>query len=199
MYSTSQRKISPRALVGKVLLINGVVFVGISLLAGIYTLFSRMSTASTQGNTIAMVTGLLALIFALVGLLLVLVGLLLRLSPGGNSAPAAVVHQFYAALEIQDYTTALQYLDLSIGTPWGQMMAPDQLIEKVQVEFINKAQAYDAQYGKITHYALTGVQANPSRRLYIIKVTRLSGDTYKTKLRLMKQGSQWKIVGFDRF
>ena len=198
MYSTSQRKISPRALVGKILLINGIVFVGISLLAGAYTLFSRMSTSTIQGNTISMVTGLLALFFAVVGLLLILVGLLLRLSPGGNSGPATVVHQFYTALEIQDYTTAFQYLDLSIGTPWGQMMAPDQFMEKAQAEFINKAQEHDAQNGKITHYAFTRVQASPSRRIYTIKVTRLSGDSYSTRLRLMKQGNNWKIVSFDR-
>jgi hypothetical protein len=198
MYSTSQRIGNPRALVGKVLLINGVVFVGISLLAGAYTLFAPTSTTTTRGNSLSTAIGLLALIFAVVGLLLVLVGLLLWLLPGGESPTGTMVHQFYNALEIQDYTTAFQYLDLSIGTAWGQMMVPDQFIEKAQVEFINKAQAYDAQYGKITQYALTGVQANPSRRVYTIKVTRLSGDSYKTRLRLMKQGNDWKIVGFDR-
>jgi hypothetical protein len=199
MYSTSQQKGSPRALVGKVLLINGVVFVGISLLAGAYTLFAPTSTTTTRGNSLSTAIGLLALIFALVGLLLGLVGLLLWLLPSGESPTGTVVHQFYTALEIQDYTTAFQYLDLSIGTPWGQMTRPEELVEKAQAEFITKAQEYDAQYGKITHYALTGVQANPSRRLYTIKVTRLSGDSYKTRLRLMKQGYNWKIVGFDRF
>ncbi len=199
MDSPSPRTVSPRTLVGKILLMNGVVFIAISLVIGAYTLYSHMSTTSSQPGTISTVTGLLALIFAIVGLILGLVGLLLWLLPGSNSPPATVVHQFYTALENQDYTTAFQCLDLFIGTPWGQMMTPDDFIEKAQVEFINKAQEYDAQNGKITHYSLTGVQANPSRRLYTIRVTRLSRDSYKTRLRLMKQGYNWKIVGFDRF
>jgi len=190
MYSTSRRKVNPRALVGKILLLNGVVFVGISLLVGGYTLFSQMSTTSTQGNSISTVTGLLALIFAGVGLLEGLMGLLLWLLPGGDSPSANVVNKYYTALENEDYSTAFHYLDLSMGSSFGQMMT--------QAEFIKRAQAYDAQHGKVTNYSLAGIKANPSKRLFTIKVTR-KGDTYRTQLRLMKQGYNWKIVGFDRF
>ncbi len=199
MYSTSRRKANPRALVGKILLINGVIFVGISILAGAYTLYARMGTTSTQGNSISMVTGLLALIFAGVGLLEGLVGLLLWLLPGGDSPSANVVNHYYTALENQDYSTTFQYLDLSIGTPWGQMTTPDEFVSKAQVEFTNRAQEYDAQHGKITTYSFTGVRANPSERIYTMRVTRWGGASYRAKLRLMKQGYDWKIVSFDRF
>ena len=77
-----------------------------------------------------------------------------------------------------------------MGSSFGQMMT--------QAEFIKRAQAYDAQHGKVTNYSLAGIKANPSKRLFTIKVTR-KGDTYRTQLRLMKQGYNWKIVGFDRF
>ena len=188
--TSQQRRVNPRALVGKIVLFNGVVFVGISMLVGGYTLFSQMGTTSTQGNSISTVTGQLALIFAGVGLLEVLVGLLLWLLPGGDSPPANVVNQYYAALENQDYSTAFQYLDLSMGVPLGQMIT--------QADFIERAQAYDAEHGGITNYSLAGVRANPSKRVFTIKVTRWSG-AYRTQLRLTKQGYDWKIVGFDRF
>src|SRR5260370_40520544 len=109
------RRVNPRALVGKILLFNGVVFVGISLLVGGYTLFSQMGTTSTQGNSIWTVTGQLALIFAGVGLVEGVVGLVFWLLPGGDSPPAKVVNHYYAALENQEYSTAFQYLDLSLG------------------------------------------------------------------------------------
>ena len=180
--TSRRRRVNPRALVGKILLFNGIVFVGISVLLGGYTLLS-------QGNSISTVTGLLALIFAGVGLLEGLVGLLLWLLPGGDSAPATVVNQYYTALANQDYAAAFQYLDLSLVGPLGHMIT--------QAEFIERAQAYDAEHGKITNYSLAGVQANPSRRVFTIKVTRWSG-AYRTHLRLTKQGYNWKIVGFDR-
>ncbi len=191
MDPTSQRRrVNPRALVGKIVLFNGVVFVGISILVGGYTLFSQMGTTSTQANSISTVTGQLALIFAGVGLLEGLVGLVLWLLPGGDSPPVKVVNQYYAALENQEYSMAFQYLDLSLGGPLGQMMT--------QAEFIERAQAYDAEHGRITNYSLAGVRANPSKRVFTIKVTRWS-DAYRTQLRLTKQGDAWKIVGVDRF
>ena len=116
--------------------------------------------------------------------------LLLWLLPGGDSPSANVVNKYYTALENEDYSTAFHYLDLSMGSSFGQMMT--------QAEFIKRAQAYDAQHGKVTNYSLAGIKANPSKRLFTIKVTR-KGDTYRTQLRLMKQGYNWKIVGFDRF
>jgi hypothetical protein len=177
-------------LVGKILVFNGAVFVSLSVLLGGYTLFSQIGSPSTQGNSISMVTGLLAVIFAGGGLLEGLVGLLLRLLPGGDSPPATVVNHYYAALENQEYAAAFEDLDLSMGTPLGQTIT--------QAQFIERAQAYDAEHGRVTNYALAGVRANPSRRMFTIKVTRGSG-TYRANLRLAMQGSAWKIVGFDRF
>src|SRR5260370_25281629 len=137
--TSRRRRVNPRALVGKILLFNGVVFVGISMLLGGYTLFSQMGTTSTGGNSISTVTGLLALIFAGVGLLEGLVGLVVWLLPGGASPPANVVNHYYAALENQDYSTAFQYLDLSLGGPLGQIIT--------QAGFIERAQACDAEHG----------------------------------------------------
>lgn len=186
-----RRRVNPRALVGKILLFNGVVFVGISLLVGGYRLFTQMTTISTQANSISTVTGLLTLIFAGVGLVEGLVGLMIWLLPGGDSPPADEVNHYYAALENQDYATAFQSLDLSMGAaPLGRMMT--------QAEFIERAQAYDAQHGKVTDYSLAGVKANPSKRVFTIKVTRRSG-AYRTQIRLTKLGNAWKIVGVDRF
>ncbi len=185
-----QRRVSPQALVGKIFIINGLVFIGIAVLMGGYVLISQANTTSTPGNTIATVLQLLALIFGGVGLLESLVGLLLWLLPGRASPATSVVNEYYAALQNQDYATAFQYLDPFQGRPLSQMIT--------EAEFIERAQAYDAEHGRITGYSLAGVQINPSRRIYAIKVTR-GGSAYRTRLRLTGQGYSWKIVGFDRF
>lgn len=188
--ASRRQRINPRALVGKIFLFNGIIFIVVSALAGGYTLFSQAGATSPHGNGISTVTGLLSLIFAGVGLLEALVGLLLWLLPSGASPAATVVNQYYAALSNQEYATAFQYLDPFLGGPLGRMMT--------QAEFIERAQAYDTQHGQITAYSLAGVQANPSQRVYTIKVTRGSG-AYRTRLRLARQGVDWKIVGLDRF
>lgn len=187
--ASRRQRINPRALVGKIFLFNGIIFLVVSALAGGYTLFSQAGATSPHGNGISTVTGLLALIFAGVGLLEALVGVLLWLLPSSASPAATVVNQYYAAFANQDYATAFQYLDPFLGGP-GQMMT--------QAELIERAQAYDTQHGQITGYSLAGVQANPSQRVYTIKVTRGSG-AYRTRLRLARQGLDWKIVGLDSF
>lgn len=191
MELTSQRRqrINPRAMVGKVLLFNAIIDIIVGVLLGAITLFSQAGTTSTHGNGIS-ITGLLALIFAGVGLLEGLVGLVLWLLPGGVSPAASLVNQYYAALENQDYARAFQCLDPYMGGPLGRTVT--------QAEFIERAQAYDAEHGRVTHYALRGVRANPSMRVYTIKVTRRSG-AYRNRLRLAGQGYNWKIVSFDRF
>jgi len=188
--TSRQQRVNPRALVGKILLFNGIIFIVIGILAGGYTLVSQSGTTSTHGNGISTVAGLLALIFAGVGLLEALVGLVLWLLPGGASPAASVVNQYYAALGNQDYEAAFQYLDPFVGSPLGQTVT--------QAGFIERAQAYDAEHGRITSYSLAGFQANPSRRIYTIKVTRGS-SAYRTRLRLSRQGYEWKIVDFERF
>lgn len=188
--ASRRKRVNPRALVGKILLFNGIIFIVISVLIEGYALFSQAGTSSTHGNGVSTVLVLLALIFAGVGLLEALLGLLLWLLPGGDSPSSSVVNQYYTALENQDYATAFQYLDSFIGSPLGQTITQD--------EFIKRAQAYDAEHGRVSNYALAGVQANPSKRVYTIKVTRGSG-AYRTRLRLARQGYEWKIVGFDRF
>ena len=188
--ASRRQRINPRALVGKILLFNGLIFLVVSALAGGYTLFAQVGATSPHGNGISTATGLLAVIFAGVGVLEALVGLVLWLRPGGASPAATVVNQYYAALANQEYATAFQYLDPFPGGPLSRMLT--------QAEFIERAQAYDIQHGQITAYSLAGVQANPSQRVYTIKVTRGSG-AYRTRLRLTRQGLEWKIVGVDRF
>lgn len=181
MAPTSRRgRVNPRALVGRILLFNGLLFGVISALLDTYTLLAKQGAA---------VTGLLALIFAGVGLLEGAAGLLVWLFPG-VSAPARVANRFYESLEIQDYAAAFACLDLSRGAFFGQTMT--------EAEFIKRAQAYDVEHGPVANYTLAGAQANPGRRVYIIKVTRGSG-AYRTRLYLAQQGSGWKITGFDRF
>ena len=192
MDPSSQRgSLSPRVLVGKILLVNGLAFAAISLLLGGYTLLSQAGTASTHGTHSTTVTALLALIFAGVGLVEGLAGLALWLLPGGDSPTATLVNHYFAALETQDYASAFQDLDLSIGAPFDPALT--------QEEFITRAQAYDAEHGSVTGHALVGVQALPSQRVYTIKVTRWSDGSYRTRLRLAKRADEWKIVGFDRF
>ncbi|MEO7001163.1 MAG: hypothetical protein ABI274_05160 [Ktedonobacterales bacterium] len=108
-YPSRHGSVNPRALVGKVILINGVVFLGLALLFGVYWLFSG------HGNIVAFVLGPFALIFVGVGVLEVLTGLILRLLPGGESPAARVVNAYYSALANQGYATAFSYLDLAMG------------------------------------------------------------------------------------
>ena len=68
-----------------------------------------------------------------------------------------------------------------------------------QTHFIEKIRAYDAENGRVISYFLSGVQANRRSRLYFLKVTRDSGTSYRNRLRVAKQGGEWKITGFDRF
>jgi hypothetical protein len=186
---SGERRIRPKVLVGKILALIGAIFFGISLLFGGYTLFAGPGAASAQGNVLLVVTGLLALNFGGIGLLMLLAGLVLRLIPG-NSASADVVDHYYAALANQDYLTASQYLDHYMKTPQGQPITP--------AWFVQRAQAYDAEQGRVTDYRLSGVRANPGLRRFTLKVTRGS-SAYKNNLFLRQRGNEWKITGFDRF
>ena len=174
-------KVNPRALVGKILFFNGMIFWVLSALLAAYALFAQPG---------ASVIRLLALIFVMVGLVEVLAGQIVRLFPGGASPTANVVNHYYSALERQDYAAASEDLDLTMGVFAGQRLT--------QAELIERAQAEDAEHGPITSYALARVQANPGRRAFTIKVSRGSG-AYLTRLQLAKLGAGWKIVGFDRF
>lgn len=186
-----RHSVNPRVLVGKIFVVNGGAFGAVSLLLGGITLLYQPGTASTHGPVKVPVTGLLAVIFAGVGLVEGLVGLILWLLPGGESPTAQVVNHYYAALENQDYAAAFECLDFSAGFPFGTAIT--------QAEFVEKARAYDAEHGRVVNYVLRGVQAQPSYRVYFIKVTRVDGRAYRTRLRLAKRAGEWKIVGFDRF
>jgi len=187
--ASQQRRISPRALTGGILAILGTVFVVVGALIGAYMLLARLGVLPGQGTALVLVTTLLAAIFGGIGLLELLAGLVLWLIPG-DSPPANVIAQYYAAIANQDYRTAFQYLDPYMRTPQGQPFTPDW--------FIQAAQAADSAQGRVTDYALSGVKANPGYRIYTIKVTRGSGP-YRTRLNVQKQGFDWKIMSFDRF
>ena len=188
--ASRRQRINPRALAGKIIFINGIIFLVICVLLGGFALVSDANTTSTHGNTVSMVLLLIAVIFGGIGLLEAMVGMTLWVLPGRASPAASLVNQYFTALENQDYETAFQCLDPFMGSPLGQTIS--------QTEFIERAQAYDTEHGRITGYSLAGVQANPSRRIYTIKVTRGNG-AYRTRLRLIGQGYNWKIVSFDRF
>lgn len=173
--------VNPRALVGKILLFNGGVFLIVSALLGGYTLLARPA---------ASVVGLLALIFAGVGLLECVAGLLVWRFPGGESPTAQVINRYYGALEAQDYAAAYACLDLTGGGFFGPRLTG--------AEFAKRAREFDAEHGPVTNFGLGGVQANPGSRLFTIKVTR-RGGAYRARLTLAQQGAGWKITNFDRF
>ena len=184
------RRASPRALAGKILAINGAVFLVLgALLAGVILVALAGAASTHQGFALLLVVEILAAVFGVVGLALLIVGIVLWRLPG-ESPTANTVNQFYTALEHQDYMTAFQSLDPSMRTSQGQMISPDWLSQS--------AQAYDAAEGPVTRYALAAVRANPGVRVFTIKVTRGSGS-YRTRLRVQKLGYDWKIIGFDRF
>lgn len=172
--------VNPRALVGKILLFNGAIFVVLSALLGAYTLLTQPASP---------VTGLLALIFAGVGLAEGAAGLLVWILPG-ESATARLVNHYYAALERQDYAAAYQDLDLALGSFFGETIT--------ESSFMQRAQAFDAEYGPVTNYRLAGVRANPGSRVFFIAVTRRAGP-YRSTLMLAQGPGGWKITSFDRF
>ena len=179
-YGPRRGNVNPRALVGKILLFNGAIFVVMSALLAVVTLLLKPSLP---------VTGLLAGIFAGVGLLEGVAGLLVWRFPG-ESATARVVNHYYAALERQDYAAAYQNLDLSLGSFFGEKITA--------ADFAQRAQAFDAEYGPVTNFSLAGVRANPGSRIFLIRVTRRVGP-YRTSLTLAQGAGGWKITGFDRF
>ncbi len=171
-----QRKIRPMALMGKVFALMGASSLVVGALLGGYTLLVQPAS----------MIGLVALIFAGLGLLELLVGLMLWLF-AGDSPAGNVVSSFYSALARQDYMAAFEYL-----TP-GMQLSQGQTPE----HFIESAQAVDASQGLVTDYRLRGVQANPTQRVFTMKVTR-GGRSYRTRLYLEQQGGGWKIAGLDR-
>ncbi|HEX9038953.1 MAG TPA: hypothetical protein VF808_18370 [Ktedonobacterales bacterium] len=173
--------ISPRALVGGILFINGAIFWAMAALLAVLALLVQPD---------ASVLRLLALVFVGVGTLEALAGALVRLFPGGDSPTARLVNHYYAALARQDYATAYSDLDLAPGAFGGPTL--------IEADFARRAREVDAEQGLVTDYALAGVQANPGRRVFTISVTRGSGS-YRARLTLARQGAGWKITGFDRF
>jgi hypothetical protein len=172
--------VNPRALVGKILLINGVIFWIVSALLAAIAVFIRPA---------ASVLMLLALIFVGVGLLEGAAGLLVWFFPGGESPTSRLVNRFYGALEAQDYAAAYACVDLTAGGFFGPRVT--------EAEFDKRAREYDAEHGPVTNYGLIGVQANPGSRIFTIRVTRRSA-AYRARLTLAQSGAGWKITSFDR-
>jgi hypothetical protein len=186
-----QRKGGPRAAAGKILLLNGAGLVGIAVLIGGYILVASSGTTATQESSLVTVARLIALIFGAIGIPLGLVGLVLWLLPEGTSPASGVVKQYYTALEHQDYAAAFQCLDPLRGDLLSEPLSQDHFIERIR--------AYDAEHGRVISHFLSGVQANPGSRQYYLKVARANGASYSNRVRVKKQGDEWKITGFDRF
>ena len=133
------RRASPRSLAGKILAINGAVFLVLGALLAGFILVALAEAASThRGCALLLVVEILAAVFGVVGIALLIVGVVLWRLPGESPA-ASIVNQLYTALERQDYMTAFQHLDPSMRTPQGQMITPAWLSQS--------AQAYDASRG----------------------------------------------------
>ncbi|HKF36398.1 MAG TPA: hypothetical protein VKB35_05805 [Ktedonobacteraceae bacterium] len=117
------------------------------------------------------------------------------------SGATRVVNDYYSNIKAQNYAAA--YLDLSLN---GQNTL-------TQDQFVQQAQARDAQYGRVTSYLMAGLSTSPSTtgtdpfRLTItatVDVTRCKGESstsrsctnYNTVLTLQQVAGRWKIVDF---
>jgi len=117
------------------------------------------------------------------------------------SGATHVINDYYGNIKAQNYAAA--YLDLSLN---GQNTL-------TQDQFMQQAQASDAQYGRVTSYLLAGLSTSPSTtgtnplRLTItatVDVTRCKGESsssrscssYNTVLTLRQVAGRWKIVDF---
>ena len=117
------------------------------------------------------------------------------------SGATRVINDYYSNIKTQNYAAA--YLDLSLN---GQNPL-------TQDQFVQQAQARDAQYGRVTSYLLAGLSASSSTagtdpfHLTItatVNVTRCKGEgstsssctSYNTVLTLQQVAGRWKIVDF---
>ena len=117
------------------------------------------------------------------------------------SGATRVINDYYGNIKAQNYAAA--YLDLSLN---GQNPL-------TQDQFVQQAQARDAQYGRVTSYLLAGLSPSSSTagsdpfRLTItatVDVTRCKGESstsrsctsYNTVLTLQQVAGRWKIVDF---
>lgn len=137
----------------------------------------------------------LSLFFGGGGLAMALVGALLFLLAKDHPS-AQLVHHYYTAIGNQDYATAFQDLSLSMKTPWGQPITQDW--------FIQKELKSDEVNGRVTNHTITNfcmTATTFSFRMtlasYTVKVAR-GEHVSKVYPRVVREGEQWKIVGFDQ-
>ena len=128
-------------------------------------------------------------IFAIDGLFALLpVGVILWLFAGLSPA-RKVVNHFYDSLAKEDYLTAFHYLDPDMRIPKGQQITP--------MWFTRRALIAESAGGLVTDYSVLRFDVQSKERYFTLKVTR-GERLYTTRLRLRKQGGNWKIMGFDR-
>ena len=132
----------------------------------------------------------------LIIILLVIVGGVAAIVLAITNSPAkTVVQNYYQAVEKQDYATAYSYLAIQTLTFNGQQQTASQ------GAYTQDAQAIDQANGKVTAYAITGIDLSSSTNTgntatVTVNVTR-GGKAQEVHVQLQQIGSDWKIVGFD--
>jgi hypothetical protein len=113
-----------------------------------------------------------------------------------NNSPAkAVVQDYYAAVEKQDYAKAYTYLDIQTLTAAGQQLPA------TQETYIQASQELDQIEGKVTAYSIIGIEISGSSSTgntasITVSVTR-GGKMLEVHVQLRQIGNNWKIVGVD--
>lgn len=140
------------------------------------------------------VSGLMAF-FGGTSLLLLFVGGFLFLR-ARNHPSAEIVHQYFTALENQDYVAAFQYL-----SPY--MLASERM-PSTQSRFVRVQEAQDRTQGKVTRHAITNIvmtsasffSSQLAEASYTVKVMR-GARVLQLHPYVVKEGEQWKILRFD--
>ena len=95
---------------------------------------------------------------------------------------------YYAAIEIQNYTTAYSYLDSGLVTSNNQPLTSDL--------YTQAAQGRDASLGQVTNYTISAGANDPNS--ITVSVTRGQSQTYTVHLKFTQTSSGWKITSYDQ-
>lgn len=136
------------------------------------------------------------IVVACVALIVVIASGALALVLFLNNSPAkAVVQDYYATVEKQDYAKAYTSLDIQTLTAAGQQLPA------TQEAYIQASQELDQVEGKVTAYTIIGIEISGSSSTgntasITVNVTR-GGRTLEVHVQLQQIGNDWKIVGVD--